>query len=279
MSQEIPVRPSHLGIIASLLLVVAALGYAWHEHSVSSQLSAQNAQISTTLDQTRNQMDALNTRLNQLSEAQAQQQAQAVVAEKQSAAHPAVSKSNHKSVHTAARHEDPRWKQFQAKLDEQQKAIDATRQDLAGTRTELSGSIASTHEELVALERKGERKYYEFDLEKSKQFSAQGPVGIRLKKANTKSQYADLELMVDDAKLTQKHVNLLQPVVFYAAEGGRPVELVINKVTKDHVHGYVSEPKYRQSELASASANQNGAASATTASAAPAQRQKLELPK
>jgi len=277
MSQELPVRPSHLGIIASLLLVVAALGYAWHEHGVSSQLSAQNAQISTTLDQTRNQMDALNTRLNQLSQAQVQQQA--AVAEKQSAAHPAVSKPNHKSVHTVVRHEDPRWKQFQAKLDEQQKAIDATRQDLAGTRTELSGSIASTHEELVALERKGERKYYEFDLEKSKQFSAQGPVGIRLKKANTKSQYADLELMVDDAKLTQKHVNLLQPVVFYAAEGGRPVELVINKVTKDHVHGYVSEPKYRQSELASASANQNGAASATTASAAPTQRQKLELPK
>jgi hypothetical protein len=277
MSQELPVRPSHLGIIASLLLVVAALGYAWHERGVSAQLSAQNAQISTTLDQTRNQMDALNSRLNQLSQAQAQQQA---AAEKQSAAHPVIAvKSNHKSANAAVRHDDPRWKQFQAKLDEQQKAIDATRQDLAGTRTELSGSIASTHEELVALERKGERKYYEFDLDKSKQFSSQGPVGIRLKKANTKSQYADLELMVDDAKLSQKHVNLLQPVVFYAAEGGRPVELVINKVTKDHVHGYVSEPKYRQSELASATANQNAAASATTASATAPQRQKLELPK
>ena len=57
------------------------------------------------------------------------------------------------------------------------KAIDATRQDLAGTRTELSGSIASTHEELIALERKGERKYYEFDLDKSKQFSSQVPGG------------------------------------------------------------------------------------------------------
>ena len=175
------------------------------------------------------------------------------------------------------RRDDPRWKQFQAKLDEQQKAIDATRQDLAGTRTELSGSIASTHEELVALERKGERKYYEFDLDKSKQFSSQGPVGIRLKKANTKNQYADLELMVDDAKLSQKHVNLLQPVVFYAAEGGRPVELVINKVTKDHVHGYVSEPKYRQSELASA--RQIRMRLGPRDIGAAPQRQKLEVPK
>ena len=276
MSQQLPVRPSHVGIVASLLLLTAALGYAWHERGVSAQLSAQNAQMSTALDQTRNQMDALNTRLNQLSQAQVEQQP---AAQKQSAAHPATASANHKSVHGAVRHEDPRWKQFQAKLDEQQKAIDATRQDLAGTRTELSGSIASTHEELIALERKGERKYYEFDLDKSKQFSTQGPVGIRLKKANTKNQYADLELMVDDAKLSQKHVNLLQPVVFYAAEGGRPVELVINKVTKDHVHGYVSEPKYRQSELATTSGSQDGANSTTTASAAPAQRQKLELPK
>jgi len=275
MSQQLPVRPSHVGIVASLLLVVAALGYAWHEHGVSAQLSAQNAQISTTLDQTRNQMDALNSRLNQLSQAQVEQQP---ATQKQSAARPAAASTNHKSVHGAVRHDDPRWKQFQAKLDEQQKAIDATRQDLAGTRTELSGSIASTHEELVALERKGERKYYEFDLDKSKQFSSQGPVGIRLKKANTKNQYADLELMVDDAKLSQKHVNLLQPVVFYAAEGGRPVELVINKVMKDHVHGYVSEPKYRQSELASVT-NQNGTANATTASTTGPQRQKLELPK
>ncbi|HLH06836.1 MAG TPA: hypothetical protein VKW78_06350 [Terriglobales bacterium] len=274
MSHELPVRPSHLGIIASLLLVIAALGYGWHERGVSKQLTAQNAQISTALDQTRNQMDALNLRLNQLSEAQAQQQA--AEAQKQSAAHSASNNAIHHKAHAAVRRDDPRWKQFQSKLDEQQKAIDQTRQDLAGTRTELSGSIASTHEELVALERKGERKYYEFDLDKSKQFSQQGPVGIRLKKANTKNQFADLELMVDDAKLSQKHVNLLQPVVFYAADGGRPVELVINKVSKNHVHGYVSEPKYRQSELAAGSRNNSNDASANTTADS---RQKLELPK
>jgi uncharacterized coiled-coil protein SlyX len=112
MSQQLPVRPSHVGIIASLLLVVAALGYAWHEHGVSTQLSAQNAQISTTLDQTRNQMDALNSRLNQLSEAEAQKQAAA--AEKQSAAHPAVPHSNHKSAHATVRRDDPRFHRVDA---------------------------------------------------------------------------------------------------------------------------------------------------------------------
>jgi hypothetical protein len=88
--------------------------------------------------------------------------------------------------------------------------------------------------------------------------------------------------MVDDANLSQKHVNLLQPVVFYAGENGRPVELVINTISKNHIHGYVSEPKYRQSELA-AMAPANGAnAISQDAPAKPTQaksRPRLEFPK
>ena len=37
--------------------------------------------------------------------------------------------------------------------------------------------------------------------------------------------------------------------MFYAGDAGAPLELVINSVTKNHVHGYVAEPKYRASEL------------------------------
>jgi hypothetical protein len=134
---------------------------------------------------------------------------------------------------------------------------------------------------LVLLEKKGERSYYEFDLSKAKQFQHDGPFGVRLKKANTKHQYADLELMVDDRNLSQKHVNLYQPVMFYMPDSGQPVELVINSITKDHIHGYVSAPRYRQSELASMSnANANSAAAGTQASnndsAVP--RQKLPPP-
>jgi len=32
------------------------------------------------------------------------------------------------------------------------------------------------------------------------------------------------------------------------------VELVVNQVLKDHVQGYVSEPKYRKSQLAASTA-------------------------
>jgi hypothetical protein len=135
----------------------------------------------------------------------------------------------------------------------------------------------------VVLQKKGERNYYEFDISKSKQFQRNGSLGIRLKKANDKHQYADLELLVDDRNLSQKHVNLYQPVMFYTPDSPQPLELVINSISKDHIHGYVSTPKYSQSELASMSnANtQTTTGASQTATNAPAQappRQKLPTP-
>jgi len=165
-----------------------------------------------------------------------------------------------------------------------------TQGDLVNARTELTGSIAHTHDELVLLEKKGERNYTEFDLSKSKQFKREGPFELRLKKANDKHHYADLELLVDDRNLSQKHVNLYQPVMFSTPDSPQPVEVVINDISKDHIHGYVSASKYRQSELASMS---NGAENSTSNSIQgtidsneqpapsneqPAPRQKLPLP-
>ena len=122
----------------------------------------------------------------------------------------------------------------------------------------------------MVLEAKGQRNYVEFDLNKDKQFQREGPVGISLRKANVKHQYADLQLMVDDRSLTQKHVNLDQPVMFYAADSEQPTEVVINTITKDHIHGYVSAPKYGKSELASMS----DAADSGNANPAPATPQR-----
>jgi hypothetical protein len=180
--------------------------------------------------------------------------------------------------------EDPRWKKMQGQLDDQAKQIDATHQDLVSARTELQGSIATTHDELVLLEKKGERSYFEFDLDKSKQFQREGPVGVRLAKANTKHDYADLEMLVDDFKVSKKHVNIYEPVVFYSADSKIPVELVINGISKNHIHGYVSEPKYKTGDLqAMANSPANNAAATTngtqpdpTAKPSPAVRQRLD---
>src|SRR5262249_4913215 len=142
----------------------------------------------------------------------------------------------------------------------------------------LQGSIAKTDEELVFLQRKGERNYYEFDLDKSKNFHTTGPVGISLRKANTKHLYADLELLVDDRQVSKKHLNLYEPVVFYPTDERRPLELVINSITKNHVRGYVSSPRYRTSELSAGSAPaQSGRL--PTQQAATGDRRRLNAPR
>ena len=257
-------------LIFAIAAAFVALGaYAMHEGSVARKMAAQNAEVQASLKNTSAQIDQLSAKVNQLDAARA---AAAQAAQVQETAH-------RRATTFMVRTADGRWKKIEGRLDEQGRAIDeqgkaiqTTQSDLASTRTELTGSIAHTHDELVALERKGERNYVEFDLDKAKRFTAEGPIGIRLKKANVKHQYADLELFVDDVSLQKKHVNLLEPAVFYAADSEMPVELVINNVSKNHIHGYVSAPKYRKSELTAMSGAQ------TDSSSAPPSRQRLSNP-
>ena len=70
-----------------------------------------------------------------------------------------------------------------------------------------------------------------------------------MRKANAKHEYADLEMLVDDFKVSKKHVNIYEPVLFYSADRKMPVELVINSIGKNHIHGYISEAKYKAADL------------------------------
>lgn len=268
---------------AAVIVAGGALGgYAIHEHSAAQQLAAKNAQATTALSATQQQLNQLTAKVNTLvaqSEKPSPSPADAVSgAFRSTAARPGASRQ---------RKPDPYFKKLQSQLDAQGKAIQQTQSelqstqgDLASARTELGGSIAHNHDELVALEKKGERSFTEFDLNKSKQFEHKGPFGIRLKKANTKHQYADLELIVDDRTLSQKHVNLYQPVMFSTPDSPQPVEVVINEIGKDHIHGYVSASKYRQSELASMSDSpqNNAGQGAADASGQPTLRKRSTAP-
>jgi len=263
--------PVAVTVLAVLLTAVGI--YAFHEHKVSQQLTEQNSAVNSALSATRDQLNTLSSRLDALNAQRGP--------EKPAATHPGVYRKPLNAASSHHRIDDPRWKTMQGQLDNQAKQIEATRQDLVNARTELQGSIATTHDELVLLEKRGERSYYEFDLDKSGQFYREGPVGVRLTKANTKHQYADLEMMVDDFKVSKKHVNIYEPVVSYSADSKTPIELVINAISKNHIHGYVSQPRYKGSDL---EAMENPGAAVNGASADPKskpspERQRLDLPK
>jgi hypothetical protein len=46
----------------------------------------------------------------------------------------------------------------------------------------------------------------------------------------------------------------------YTLDSPQPVEVAMNDISKDHIHGYASAPKYSQSELTSTSNADSGAA-------------------
>lgn len=259
--------------IAAVVIGGAGLGYAVHEHNdaqnlaaQNQQVTAQNQQMSAQLKETNSELETLSAKVSALSTSLAPKPAPA----------PTPIEARHRVAARRASAQEARFKKIQSQLDAQGKAIEDARNDLVSTRTELSGSIARTHDELVVLEKKGERNYFEFDLTKSKQFKREGPVSICLRKANSKHQYADLQLMVDDRNLSQKHVNLFQPVMYYQPDLPQPFEVVINQIDKDHIHGYVSAPKYRKSELNVASAG-TGSPDQSDSAQQPV-RQKLPVP-
>lgn len=246
-----PAMRSHGALILLSIAMVAVLVYAVHERGLANRLSKQSVETAAQLQDTRAQIGTLTAKLDSMTDASPAGRPSPAIA----ANHPAGARRPSVKLPKP----DPRWRKMQSQLDAQGQAIQATQQELASTRSDLESSIARTHDELVVLEKKGERNYFEFDLDKSKNFHRTGPVSISLRKANTKHQYADLELLVDDRQLSKKHLNLYEPAVFYPADERQPVELVIMGITKNHIHGYISAAKYKASELTAAAGGEPGA--------------------
>src|SRR5882724_961110 len=207
-----------VAVLASLLCTAVAVGYGFHQQSVVSQLTSRNQDMTSTVTDMRSQIDALGSKLKDVSTEAAA--ATAALQEQQNAA----AKTGGKGVSAKQRAASSRQlKQLQAKMDDQQKQLKDTqdlvaknRTDLEGalssTKDELNGSIATTHEELVALQKRGERNYFEFDIAKSKSFQREGPLSISLRKADTKNKNYDIAMVVDDNQLTKKKINLYEPV-------------------------------------------------------------------
>ena len=264
MSDPVFISRARGALVVICLTIAGLLGYAVHQHYQVKQISAQNDQVISSLKDTREQMLALAAKIDSKIDSMS-----APPATQPARVKPPAATAHKPRPRPAGRYNenDVRFTRLQTQVDAQGRAIASTRQELVSTRTDLEGGIARTHEELVVLQKKGERNYFEFDLDKTKQFQRTGPVAISLRKANTKHMYADLEIRVEDAEVSQKHVNLFQPVMFYTGEQGRPVELVINSIRHDHIHGYISAPRYSAAELAV-----NGPDGAN-------KRQKLEVPR
>jgi hypothetical protein len=266
-----------VAVVVLGLAVVITLVLFFREQDSRRQLESVNSQMTSDLSQMHDQVSDLSARVN------------ALLAAPPAPTHPAgdtatqatgsetaqIPTVKHVASKKHAKKDDPRWKQMQDQLAENKQQIDATQQqvfntkqeiegNLNSTRDDLNGSIAKTHDELVALEKRGERAYYEFNLSKSKSFDRVGPVSLSLRKTNVKNGFYDMAVLVEDSRLNKKHINLFEPVLFYPTDSHQPLELVVNKIDKNSVQGYVSGPKYKEAQTA-----ENAAPASQTPTALP----------
>jgi hypothetical protein len=131
--------------------------------------------------------------------------------------------------------------------------VATTQANLAATQSQLtrvmgdagvmSGLIATNHDELMELKRKGERNYYEFSLQKGAPAQNVGTIKVQLRKVDVKRSKYTLTVSSDDKNIEKKDKNLDEPVQFYSGKTPALFELVVNNIGKNQVSGYLSTPK------------------------------------
>ena len=70
-----------------------------------------------------------------------------------------------------------------------------------------------------------------------------GSVTLELTKTNPKKNQFTLNLYADDKKIERKDKAINEPVYFYVRGASSALELVVNKLGKNNVAGYISTPK------------------------------------
>jgi hypothetical protein len=128
-----------------------------------------------------------------------------------------------------------------------------TNNDLTMARSELGTLIARNHDEIDVLRRMGERDYIEFTIAGKNQPQKVGNITVELKGVNEKRNRANVVVVLEDKKLEEKNRNINSPIIIYPSGTHQAEEVVINKIGKNTISGYVSVPKAGAQPATSAS--------------------------
>lgn len=165
----------------------------------------------------------------------------------------ALDTSVHSELATKAANDD--LKNVDTKVGGVRTDLDATREDLKMARSEMGTLIARNHDEIDQLRRLGERDYVEFTIAGKNKPQKVGNLTVELKGVNEKRGQFSVAMTAEDRSLVKKNRSMNEPIFFYLSGTKIPEELVINKVGKNTISGYVSIPKANAQPQSSASSS------------------------
>ncbi len=135
--------------------------------------------------------------------------------------------------------------------------LDATREDLKMARSEMGTLIARNHDEIDQLRRLGERDYVEFTIVGRNKPEKVGNVTVELKGVNEKRNQFSAAVTIEDRRFDKRNRAMNEPIFFYLSGTHIPEEIVVNKVGKNTISGYLSIPKANSTTAAAASKSGN----------------------
>src|SRR2546425_10151810 len=260
---------SKTAIAGGCFAIIALQGYGWMSvrNSVDERLGSVEQQVQSARTQDESKIAQLSSALDVVT------QRMGITAQELKEAHAVAEKLKQENTQTAQRlrkelaakadaqavkqfHEEATTKLAEVQQDTTAKFgavsgevqvvrtdLDAAREDLANSKKELTSQIAHNSGELAELRRRGEREYFEFDVNKSKEFAHISDVLVQLRKADVKRQKFDVVIQADDISITKKDRTANEPVTFLVGPDRLRYELVVNYVDKDRIRGYLSTPK------------------------------------
>ncbi|MBI2817613.1 MAG: hypothetical protein HYX72_11810 [Acidobacteria bacterium] len=267
--------PKAIALLLALLLLLA-VSNAFYSYRLTT--SQQN--IEFVVNSHGDQLRKLNQNLEQSSAAYSELENELAYAkERLGTAQIELRKAQQSSAHLARQQKEvaSKWGERLSKLQQEQAAaqgaignlssdiagvktgLSSAHEQITSTRSELqraigdlgvqSGLIARSRADLDELRLRGERDYYEFEVAKSKRPERVGNVSIALKKTDQKRQRYSINVISDDRTIEKKDKTANEPVQFYQAGFRQPTEIVVNRIHKDRIAGYLAVPKKRDSRL------------------------------
>ena len=247
-----------------LFVAFAVLGYAGYsaqsrlEQSLSKAqeqnkiLAAQLDQANTRLADIKGQVEVTSQKvgMTQAELAQARSRSESIRKQQQ-----AADEKLTQQIVQNQRESEQKIGEVATEVGGAKKDIEATRTDLEATKSKLeratgdmgvmSGLIARNHDDLEELRRRGDRNYYEFNIQKAKTPQRVGPVQIALNKTDQKRSKYTMTVLADDKSIEKRDKTAGEPVQFYVKGVARqfPYEIVVFEVNKNQISGYLATPK------------------------------------
>jgi hypothetical protein len=268
-------------IIVLGLVAIAGLGFGWNASSkLDATQQAVTSEVKTSQQAEQQDMSSLKDRIAQDEKANSDLQGDLKVVtdklkitqgqlKKARLATEAAAKQNDEttqklsaldtSVHTelATKAATDDVKTVDTKVTAVSADLNTTKEDLKMAKSEMGTLIARNHDEIDQLRRLGERDYVEFTIAGKNKPQKVSNVTVELKGVNEKKNQVNLAMTVEDKRFEKKNRALNEPIFFYISGTHIPEEIVVNKVGKDTVSGYVSIPKANAQPASTATTSGN----------------------